>query len=879
MSRLRLQQIIFMLGGVLAILIGRMFELQVLEHETWAERAHRSRLEKRTLHAPRGRILDRDGVVLAEDRRSFDLMFEYRAFRRGQTYGQLFELGGLLGYPIAGLDECHARAQLIARDLLQTPPERLRALSSRRQGDALFYLRKLSDMSWTRGEELKDWARAGTLPFVEQFPEAEQAWYRSIERANRRLADLAWAIDDRLGEALMQRLERERLKLELWIRRGVLRASAAIALDCKEWEVLAQFDPKLAPRDEREADDWKIRRYFALDTLRERWQWSGTHEELALYFVATEGQERTALEHGKLLAQIERVAPESIRGLRRDLSARIHRDRVARLIRGVEFTVVDRIAQDPTGFSGLQIELASERIYPEPTAPQLVGGVSLASDSDLDRFELEREELRGLASLLRRTPEQEARLQELRPLILRSAMRAGEVRGSTGIEASFENVLRGERGYLRELAGGEENGQARELEFVPSVSGMDVQLSLSAELNALAERAIRRGYQLARERLDAERAHLDRPLRQPRAGFALLDLRDGSVPVLATAPSYAREDLREHYEEFQEDIANNVFRNRALGGNALGFQTPYPGSTFKPLIALLALERDAAAAKREIYCGNLWLPESLRGKANVQALKCRNHSARSLDMHEALKLSCNTYFYTLAHELGWQAIWTRSRELGFGAPTGIEVVEVQERTASRREGEYDDGRRFRPTGPNAGLETGANFLDSRHRAFNGFTNARFGIGQVSVHASPLQMARFYGWLATGELLTPRLVLRSGGGATAVPEPDQVRIDPGVQRMIQDALLAVTTDPAGTAYDDRYRLDVFGVAGKTGTAQPSQSHPTHGWFAGYFPADEPRYAFAILCENVDLHGGEIANIVLHEFLSSEEFRAYQVANGE
>ena len=99
----RLLTVIWVLLAVLAVLIGRMVQLQVVEHDTWAERARRSRLEKRTLPAERGRILDRDGNVLAQDRRSFDLFFEYRAFRRGQLIGQLFEVLHLMTEPCDGL--------------------------------------------------------------------------------------------------------------------------------------------------------------------------------------------------------------------------------------------------------------------------------------------------------------------------------------------------------------------------------------------------------------------------------------------------------------------------------------------------------------------------------------------------------------------------------------------------------------------------------------------------------------------------------------------------------------------------------------------------------------------------------------------------------
>jgi penicillin-binding protein 2 len=614
---------------------------------------------------------------------------------------------------------------------------------------------------------------------------------------------------------------------------------------------------------------------FALQDLARRWRWTRSETELAA-LVAPPGEDTPSSEQlGELLVQVEAYAEADVAGLRRELVARVHRDRVARLVRGVDFEIVDRIGQDPEGFAGLQVELAADRLYPSDSVPQLIGNVRMTNDEDIDRYHEQRRELQELAGKLVRAPEEEESYRALRREFLRNTMRPGDVRGLDGLEAAFEEVLRGERGYLRELAGGEDEGRPRELEFVAPRAGKDLRISLSARLNRLAEEAIDQAYAIARESHPEILPGTQDRLKQPRVGFAIIDLRDGTVPVLATAPSYTREQVRSDYELLAADKQNAVFRHRALGGNAEGWQVPYPGSTFKPLVAMLALERDAAAWNREIYCGNSWLPPGQQPSERVQPLKCLNHSARTLNMHEALKLSCNTYFYTLANELGWQAIWKRSRELGFGAPTGIEVVESERflLDASDREGEYDDGVRFRLVGPNVSLESGANYLGSRHRGFNGFTMARFGIGQVSIHASPLQMARFYGWIASGELLTPRLVLESGGGAPALPEPQQLRIDPGFQRQIMGALRAVTEDPAGTAFDERYRLDLFKVAGKTGTAQPSNRHATHAWFAGYFPWDEPRWAFAVLCENVQLHGGEIANIVVHQFLSTEEARAY------
>jgi cell division protein FtsI/penicillin-binding protein 2 len=875
MRKRRVQHLVLVLAVVQAILAARMIQLQVIEHETWAERARRSRLEKRTIPAERGRIFDAEGIVLAEDRRSFDLMLEYRAFRRGQPIAQLFELCLLLGEPCVGLQAAAQDSERLVERALAWQPAQFFGLGSRGLGDALYYLRRLAGFSRSRANELEQWARDSSLPFGQAFPEAGPAMRLGLAASRDRLRDLEHLLGLDLQDPLLERLELERQGLERRIRQQAVRTAAAEALGWKSWEVKARLAADRAPAGAAEERYWRVERMFALQDLARRWRWKRSEDELAA-LVAPPGEDTpTAEQLGVLLAQIEAYAKEDVAGLRRELVARVHRDRVARLVRGVDFDIVDRIGQDPEGFAGLQVELAADRLYPSDYVPQLIGNVRMTNDEDIDRYHEQRRVLQELAGKMVRTPEEEESYRALRRDFLRNTMRPGDVRGLDGLEAAFEEVLRGERGYLRELAGGEDEGRPRELEFVAPRAGKDLRISLSVRLTVLAEEAIHQAYAIARESHSEASLETQDRLRQPRVGFAIIDLRDGTVPVLATVPSYTRDEVRTEYALLVADKQNAVFRHRALGGNAEGWQVPYPGSTFKPLIALLALEHDAAAWNREIYCGNSWLPPGQQASERLKPLRCLNHSARTLNMHEAIKVSCNTYFYTLAYELGWQSIWKHARELGFGAPTGIEVVESERFLLDEddREGEYDDGVRFRPVGPNASLETGANFLATRHRGYNGFTLPHFGIGQVSIHASPLQMARFYGWIASGDLLTPRLVLESGGGAPALPEPHQVHLDPGIQRQVMGALRAVTEDPSGTAFDERYRLDLFQVAGKTGTAQPSNRHATHAWFAGYFPWDEPRWAFAVLCENVQLHGGEIANIVVHQFLSSEEARAY------
>lgn len=891
----RLLIVIWVLLAVLAVLIGRMVQLQVVEHDTWAERARRSRLEKRTLPAERGRILDRDGQVLAQDRRSFDLFFEYRAFRRGQLVGQLFEVFQLMTEPCPGLAYCLTDAERLGARVMQWTPQDLAGLNSRSRGDVQYYLRKIGGLKSEQREQLEQWAGSATQQaFGDAFPGAWEHFKDELAATRSRLQVLQNEIGERLKLPLMEQLEWERQKLELRIRQQAVRIAAANALEVEPWQVRQLFSNpvplSVAGEEEADADPnvkdeinlsvevdlpapLRVERHFALEQLARRWQWPTGLDELERILVSRPGQSASVYDLGMLLGRVEQLLPEDLAGVRRDLTARVHRDRVVRLVRGVDFEVVDLLGLDPKGFQGLYIQTTSDRVYPSELAPQLVGNVRIAAQGDLEEYLDKKAQLVELGRLLFRTPEQEKTYRALRDEFLRVLMRPGETRGLNGIEASFENILRGERGYLRLLAGGEEEGQPQELEFVPPINGQDVQISLSMSLLHAAEAAILSGYREARDTLEAKNAHARQYLHQPRVGFALMDLQDGTVPLLATWPTYRRSELRDGLDELQDDRTNNVFRNRALGGGFLGYQAPYPGSTFKLLVATEALAHDASAWNRKILCENVYLPRGIRPGPRVQPLKCNNHQAGEMDMHDAIMRSCNTYFYVLATEIGWDRLWRRSRQLGFGSPTGIELVSVRPGVVEKTEGDWDDGKRFFAAGPNRVMELNANFLKSKHDEFHAFTMAHFGIGQVSVQASPLQMARFYGWLATGRLMTPRMVIASAGGAPAVPPEPEVPLDPGIQRLLMKSMRAVTENPKGTAHNVKYPLDQFKVAGKTGTAQTGKTTPNHGWFVGYFPWDKPRYSFAIMCENVELHGGEIANLILYRFLESEEARHF------
>lgn len=825
------------------LLLCRLFQLQCLQGARWREEALRSRLQTLDLPYQRGRILDRTGAVLAEDRRAWDLVFEYRAFRRSHPAGQLLEAYALMGESPGGLPTCMARAESLLAGALAWTPRDLARLGPEERSDLLFYLRRLGD--FRDGEALRAWAEGGgATPLGHAFAGEYARFPERAAAARGALRVLEDALDLPRGR-LLALLDEHRLDLEDRIRTLALLQAAGRGAGLTVHEVQ---DILAAPADGAagappEPGAAPERRRFLERTAR-RWGLARDPQNLeklaAMLRGAGAGAEQARQDQGALLGHLQRVSPRDVRGVRRRLVADLHRNRILPLRKDVPYEVVDLVAQLPQRYAGFAVEENPRRAYPGSVAPQVVGLVRAPTEDDLRRTQELQAEAAELARMLERSPAQERRYLELRAALAR-AVHPGEVRGSFGAEAAWEDVLRGDRGFLQ-LLDEEATGEPLELAYEPAHAGGEVRLSLDARLQRAAEEAIQRAY----ERLPAAEG-------RPRAGLVLLDLRDGSVPVLATSPSFTMEEYRRDYGALARDPAAPL-RHRALAGNYAAAATPYPGSTFKLVVAVAALARDPGAWQRVRDCGGSYRPAGA-----PRPLECAAAHGR-LDLHGAIRDSCNVYFYQLAEELGYAAVWGAARELGFGAPAGLDLV-------SRAPAGISNG-------VNQLLVRGADTLrDPSAAGPSRLAATQLGIGQAHVTASPLQMARFYGWIATGTLWTPRLVLEAGGVATE-PQAREIPLPAGSGPRLTAALRAVVEE--GTAASRDHDLAQFRVAGKTGTAQVLEARAAglpelHGWFAGFFPWDAPRYACAVFCENVGLHGGESATLVLYEFLRSAEAR--------
>jgi penicillin-binding protein 2 len=355
--------------------------------------------------------------------------------------------------------------------------------------------------------------------------------------------------------------------------------------------------------------------------------------------------------------------------------------------------------------------------------------------------------------------------------------RPGEVIGQAGIETLFERDLRGRQGGRNLVV--DVAGRIVEVldEEVP-VPGRTVTLTIDLDLQKAAEAAF-----------------LPEVLGEPgkRGALVAIDVRNGDVLALLSKPSYDPNDFAGGIDaEIWNQLTGDEWRpiqNRAISG-----QYP-PGSTHKVIVAAAALQEEVIDPDERLFC-----PGYFRlGRRTYRCWKREGHG--SVDLREAIKNSCDVYFYQLGLKVGIDRMASIARGFSFGQRTGIALGQE-----------------------NRGLVPTSKWKEERFGEIwmKGETVSA-SIGQGFNLATPLQMAVAYAAIANGgEVLRPRLVLSAEARDGAVipgraPERQgTVPVDPAHLARVRDALEAVVGEDGGTAR--RARIPGVRVAGKTGTAQ-------------------------------------------------------------
>jgi penicillin-binding protein 2 len=406
-----------------------------------------------------------------------------------------------------------------------------------------------------------------------------------------------------------------------------------------------------------------------------------------------------------------------------------------------------------------------------------------------------------------------------------------DVEGKSNVEKSMDEYLRGKPGvrYLRRNAKGTIEGVLRE---DPPKQGANVFLTIDARVQAIAEEALRA---------------------VARAGAIVVDPNNGNILAMVSVPSFDPNTFipsikAKDWQTLRKDEGDPLV-NRAV--SALP-----PGSTFKLITSFAGLRKHLANAKYN--CGGgvsygdhffrCWVAE-------------KHYTHGTIGLADAIKVSCDSFFYQYGNAAGIQSIDTIGKMLGIGEESGLQLSSEQ-----------------------TGNMPGPEWMQIHHpqERWSQAQTANVSIGQGYTLVSPLQLAMAYATAANGgTCYYPRLVdkiLNQDGsplldehGKPAVSQTPRVRSDlrrevsPQDIDLVRKGLWKVVNEDGGTG--GRARLKDVVVAGKTGTAQATdRGHEENvAWFTCFAPFDHPKYVVAVMVQGASGHGGEVAGPIATRIL--------------
>lgn len=365
--------------------------------------------------------------------------------------------------------------------------------------------------------------------------------------------------------------------------------------------------------------------------------------------------------------------------------------------------------------------------------------------------------------------------------------------GRTGVEHSFDDQLQGESGaeiWVVDPSGFRYERVARK---APKI-GQDLVLSLDLDLQQAAEKAMG-------EKIGAA---------------AAIDVNTGEVLALVSQPDFDLNRLTPFlsFEVDEEIRERGAWLNRAVQG------LYPPGSTFKLITAMAALEAGVFDPTERIDCTGVYTVANRR-------FRCHNRAGHGpLNLEEAIRSSCNVYFYEIGIRTGIDRISEVARLFGLDEPTGVELA-AETRNMVVPDRDYKQRRDLGPWFPG--------------------DTANVSIGQGYLLVSPLQMAQFAASFARGETHTPLTLVKQDKIPRTFPieggEPLPIDIA-NYGTLLRGMALASTEGTARSV-----QVPGLPIASKTGTAQirPGGQPLTLAWYIGFAPIDTPEIAVAVLVE--------------------------------
>lgn len=484
------------------------------------------------------------------------------------------------------------------------------------------------------------------------------------------------------------------------------------------------------------------------------------------------------------LAQIVDISAKDIQRVLRD-SKRRRSFVPIKVVENLTWEEVARIQVNSPDLPGIDIDVGQSRSYPNgETLAHVLGYVAQVSESDLTGD----------------------------PLLELPGFRIGKA----GVEKVHDLALRG-AGGTSQVEVNALGRVKRELERKEGEPGAEVHLTIDLELQRYVEQRVG----------------------EESAAVVVLDVHTGEILAMSSQPGFDpnafNKGLTTTYWRQLVGNEKSPLINKSIVG-----QYP-PGSTFKMVVALAALEAGVITPDQSVFCNGV----TELGNARFHCWKKWGHG--HMDMHEAIEQSCDLYFYEIAKRLGIDRIADMARRFGLGEPPDLDLP-----------------------GARAGVMPTRDWkLATIGQPWQRGETLIAGIGQGYVLSTPLQLAIMTARLVNGGVaVQPHLTSRIGGKPVNHPEPPPLDVSAGSLKLIAEAMSAVVNGPKGTARAASIDDPALAMGGKTGTAQVRRISKSerdtrvlkneelewrerdHALFVGYAPVAAPRFAVSVIVE----HGG-------------------------
>lgn len=831
MTKVRVAVLACLLSVPYLAILGRLYSLQVVPESR--ERHSRLALHPRSVLLPpvRGRILARDGTVMAGDRLVYHLEFRYqdRYLEKGES-----------------LNSRRIPVSILVRELSRHGPF----------PDPETVEQRLVDLATA----VVDIPREARKPVGYGAPAADQ---------DSEMVLLVDRVPSKAGEALLSRLApyKDLFKVQTTSQAGIISRiwQSLPGVSSGEYRVYAH------PRRAVAMEIALYRLALALSDGEPAGaifdQLAANVEEALQTIESRVSGQMASPQYRHLRPDDPRSDPEAWRKFERERNAarRAHYRECWPLWKDIPESVATRIEYHPELYPGIRVKGERRREYPLGEAFGTLTGYVTRLYAPRPRG------LLGFLGAVVTGAWEAPRVQTFVGEDVAAAdftgiregkLESGDFLGRSGLEKYYDETLRGLYGR-RTLMRDKILGPRILLDEVPPVHGRDIRTSIDPELQVLL-------YEALAQRIRPYRRHsasgvlgyaASGPPAPRDAGVAgsavVLDVETGEVIASVGYPGI---DVRRRLEEpgYTEKLETSLEVRDFLYDRPTMIPL-YPGSVFKIFLAVAAME-SATPWQGEYTDARRYACESPFPLFPEAGLDCADSyhptAASAVNLAEALGFSCNTYFYYLGvKHLGPERIWEYARRFGFGRAPGIDL-------------------------PLPAFAGGT--LDPPSEVPAGSSVCRYSIGQVHVMATPLQVACAVAAVARGGrgLVPPRLALAADGARPQQAESLDLQ-NPRTLEVVHRGLWNAGHVPGGTVEKPELELWKFNAAYKTGTAQrdlprhwkwwaPRRGDPKdptvhNGWLVGFAPFDRPKIAFAVVIECTDLHGSEASGPVVRTLL--------------